>query len=62
MSNIRCNPPAQDFMRHGTEDELREKWFVERRDARAAFKRRHKDTVRRQKKRNDKRGGGAFGV
>ena len=48
-------------MRKGTEEELREKWVRERTDARAAFKRRHKDTVRKQKKRSDKRGGAPFG-
>ena len=52
--------PAQAFMRQQSEEELRENWVMGRRDARAAYKKRHQDAVRQQKLRS-RRGGGNKG-
>ena len=43
---------AQSFMRQAPEEELREAWVRGRRDARAAFKKRHLDSARQQRLRS----------
>lgn len=40
---------AQSFMRQEAEETLRENWVMGRRDARAAYKKRHLDTARQQR-------------
>jgi len=42
--------PVQDFMRKGTEDDVRRHWRLDRREARSAYKKLHQDTVRQQRK------------
>lgn len=52
---------AQDFMRQESSEQLRENWVKGRRDARAAYKKRHQDAVRQQRLRV-RRGGGRGGA